>query len=119
MRVPLALLLASCSLAAVRGPEPPPAPPGDCTTESAAPGADRAGEVIGILGVLLGGAFIVGASNCSSSHPPGYNSDSCTAEAGFGVLVGLPSAIAALAYGISAHHGYTAIDECRARRRGN
>ncbi len=110
------LVLASCSFVAVRGPAPAPQPPGDCTTSSAAPAVDRVGEVAGLAGTVLGLAFLIGASNCSASHPPGYNADSCTAEAGFGVLVGLPSAVAALTYAISAHYGNERIDACRARR---
>ncbi|MGE5185411.1 MAG: hypothetical protein ACM31C_25280 [Acidobacteriota bacterium] len=110
------LALASCSFAAVRGPAPPPQPPGDCTTSRAAPAVDRLGELAGSLGIVLGVAFLVGASACSSSHPPGYNADSCTAEGGFGVLVGLPSAVAAITYAISAHYGNSRIDACRARR---
>ncbi len=112
----LSLLLASCSWVAVRGPADPPQPPGDCTTTETAPRLDRAGMVAGIAGIVLGGVFVVAASNCSSSHPPGYNSDTCTAEGGFGVIVGLPSAVAAITYAISAHYGNERIDACRARR---
>ncbi len=110
------LVLASCSFAAVRGPAPAPQPPGDCTTSSSAPAVDRVGEVAGLVGTALGIAFLVGASNCSASHPPGYNSDTCTAEGGFGVIIGLPSAVAAITYAISAHYGNERIDACRARR---
>lgn len=116
MRAVVLVMLASCSFMAVRGPEPPPQPPGDCTTSSAAPAVDRLGEVVGGVGTLLGVLLLIGASNCSSSHPPGYNADSCTAEGGFAVLVGLPSAVAAITYGISAHYGNDRVHACRARK---
>jgi hypothetical protein len=110
------LALASCSFATVNGPAPPPQAAGDCTTSHIAPGLDVAGTVVGALGTAVGVAFLASVKGCEASHPPGYNNESCGAAAGFGVIVGVPSLIAAVVYGASAVYGFRRVGACRQAR---
>ena len=113
----LLLVLASCSFVTVRGPDPAPGPPGDCTTSAVAPGLDALGMIVGVLGTLAGGLFLYDANQCSATHPPGHDSETCGATAGFGIVIGVPSVIAAVAYGASAHYGNERIEACHRARR--
>jgi hypothetical protein len=118
MRALAAVALTSCSFASVRGPEPPPKPPGDCTTASSAPSLDMLGVGVGVLGMVIGGIAVSNAQSCSALHPPGMNSEQCLGEAGVGVITFVPSAVLAIVYGVSAVYGRNAISRCRERLSG-
>ena len=75
-----AIVVASCSFATVRGPDPLPKPPGDCTQHSSAPTLDALGAGVGVVGMALGALAVADASRCNTLHPPGYNNESCGAE---------------------------------------
>jgi hypothetical protein len=110
MRAHLLFVLTSCSWLTVRGPAPPPAPRGDCTTTKTAPRLDRFAEVIGVIGSIAGGALLLGASNCSANL-----GDSCTVEGAYGFIAFVPSAVLAVTTGLSAHYGYDRVDRCLSR----
>src|SRR5215831_14496075 len=94
-----ALLLASCSWLTVTPPAAAPQPPGDCTTSPLAPTLDLTITSIAVLGAVLGGVFVVDASRHTCRSGIDSNCETYGAEAGFGVLVGVPSVLTALTFG--------------------
>ena len=114
---PLALvLLGACSFVSVRGPADPPAPPGDCTTSHAAPALDGIGAIAAGLVTVLGVVLIVDAAGHTCRSGIDQNCESYGAEAGLGILIGVPSAIALATYSASAVYGHHRVAACKARR---
>jgi hypothetical protein len=109
----LALLLCSCSWISVTPPAQPPQSPGECTTSQTAPSLDLLMIGLGAAGVVFGGWLISDASGHRCQPGVDQNCESYGAEAGFGVLVAVPSALIALAYGLSAHYGFGNVALCR------
>ena len=115
----LAVLLSSCSWLAVTPPAMAPNPPGDCTTSQAAPAIDAVTTAIGIAGVALGALFVGDAENHTCRPGIDQNCETYGAEAGFGIILIVPSAVLGIAYGLSARSGFHDTALCRARKAGS